>query len=252
MVVAPQATPTAIEQKAEKSETAIRHSDCPPLGPISMPSQEHGVLYQYEAWPTPTAEFSEPGSTRLTQLVADQSRHLVDVSNEVRIVNPDDRIGCNEGNFYKVVDVAADKFNTHIALKTVPQVAARLDPSIVVDTGSGARSSTSVEDEHDAKSQAAESSAALSSMSSIYGSKSLYQRTKLGSSEGAESSLPALQAFDTTIDATLYEAARKSHQHLHEAPQFSGPPHIYSSALQTELAQVGRFNLHAATLCEPA
>ena len=149
------------------------------------------------------------------------------------------------------VNVVADDFNTHLASVTVSQAAAPLYSELVVEADSDnlikslsdAMSSTSINDAHDAQSQAAKSELkTLSSMSSIYGSKSLYQ-VKRRSSQCSKSSLPEMRTFDTTIDAMLCEAAQDSRETPHEALEFFMPRYFNKGEELLEAAMGGHIVL---------
>jgi hypothetical protein len=147
------------------------------------------------------------------------------------------------------VNVAADEFNTHLASIPSPQAMAPQHPETFVEEDSDevtkllsdAMSSTSIHDAHDAQSQAAASeSKTLSSMSSIYGSKSLYQVKKRRSSQCTKSSLPEMRTFDTTIDTMPCETIhQKPLQNPYEALEFFTPQTFDNGAALLESAMNG-------------
>jgi hypothetical protein len=160
------------------------------------------------------------------------NKDLLDTPKDIGTASSNCLIDCLGKDSDEDVNVAADEFDTHVVSTIVsPQAVA---PSYPTDSNnvdkllSGAMSSTLVHNAHDAESQAAMSeSKTLSSMSSIYGSKSLYQVRKRVSSQSTKSSLPEMRTFDTTIDATLCGmAAQKPLRFSHEeAPELIPSPH---------------------------
>lgn len=134
------------------------------------------------------------------------------------------------------VNVSVGESGTHPASVTfsramTPQHSKRIvevDSGDVIKLLSDAKSLTSIHDAFDAVSHAAISeSRTLSSMSSIYGSKSLYRVKECGSSQCTTSSLPEMCIFDTTIETMRhYElTARNVLQNPYEDSGFFPSPH---------------------------
>ena len=181
----------------------------------------------------------------------DNNKGLFDTTKDMRTADSSHLIDCLGEDSDKDVSVAAGDFNTYLASVTVLQATPPLYSERVVEAHSDnaikllsdAMSSTSIKDAHDVKSQAAKSEPkTLSSMSSIYGPKSLYQ-VKRRSSQCTKSSLPEMQTFDTTIDTMLCEKAQETVQNQHEALEFLMPRHFNKGEELMESAMSGHILL---------
>lgn len=273
MVVAPSSLPGAIEHKFGTGGALTRLSGLePPLLP-SDSLQEQNVLPYCKG----TTGFFEYGSRDQSQSVVGHGtiphalldrahvefqetspRYLDRYSNsggflgrpkDFRAAKLSPLVGRLSGESDENVLVAADDFDTPLASIPFPQAMTPQHPEHVVEADSDdvikllsdAMSSTSIHDAHDAQSQAAASEPkTLSSMSSIYGSKSLYQAKKRRSSQCTKSSLPEMRTFDTTIDTMLCEAAHQEPLHNpHEVLEFYTPPHLDNREALLESAMSG-------------
>jgi len=222
--IAPHPAPIAIEQMVGKSGTTAKSSDSPSLLPSSSSIQEQNVFHDCKG----THDFSEHRPSQQNSPAGHEIPHarlehahtgfqktgpwfsgsyikgkgFLDTLEDISTANVGHWIDCIGEDSDKDMRVAADDFSTHSALKIIPwrtvQINLEKAEDHAINLLSVAMSSASIKD---ATSQTAISQpGTLSSMSSIYGSKSLYRAKLLGSSQHTKSSLPEMQAFDATID----------------------------------------------------
>jgi hypothetical protein len=259
MVVAPRSVPGAIEYKSGTGDAGKRFSGLEPPLLSSGSLQEQDVLpyckgttglfeygsrdqiksvfghdYPYALMARAQVGFQETAPWYLGRY--SNSGRFLETPQDFRTAKSSPLVDRLDGDSDEDVNVAADDFNTPLASIPFPQAMTPQHPEHVVEADSddvikllsGAMSSTSIHDAHDVQSQAAASEPkTLSSMSSVYGSKSLYQAKKRRSSQCTKSSLPEMRTFDTTIDTMLCEAAHQEPFHNPcEFLEFYAPPHV--------------------------
>jgi hypothetical protein len=222
--IAPHPAPITIKQMVGKSGTTAKSSDFLSLLPSSSSIQEQNVFHDCKG----TNDVSEHRPRQQNFLAGHEIPHarlepahkgfqktgpwfsgpynkgkgFLDILEDISTANSGQSIDCFGEDSDKKMRVAADGFSTHSAFNIIPRRTVQINPEKAEDHAvnllSVAMSSASIKD---ATSQTAISQpGTLSSMSSIYGSKSLYRANSLGSSQHTKSSLPEMQAFDATID----------------------------------------------------
>ena len=223
-----------------KSGTTAKSSDSPSLLPSSSSIKEQNVFHDCKG----TNDFSQHRPSQQNSPAGHEIRHarlehahkgfqktgpwfsgpynkgkgFLDILEDISTANSGQSIDCFGEDSDKDMHVAADGFSTHSALNIIPRRTVQINPDEAeehaINLLSVAMSSASIKD---ATPQTAISQpGTLSSMSSIYGSKSLYRAKLLGSSQHTKSSLPEMQAFDHTIDG-------KPPQDLAEVPEVVDP-----------------------------